>query len=197
MKYERSPLCPQCFRRFTKLVNFSMSSSHPVSTRSALIFTPYVFILLHIIILSSDSTVDKPNCLHTSLKYFRCPQGIPAGAQCTLDLMQICLKDREMWPQIANSLLPPYHEHDLRLMYAMAVLRFLNHLATLANNKTQSLYNMAAKLHIPDWIVSIRHDTSHSHNLPSLNILREAAHFCLDWIHVIIAVDMYTVGHRG
>ncbi|PNF28170.1 hypothetical protein B7P43_G07564 [Cryptotermes secundus] len=68
-------------------------------------------------------------------------------------------------------------------MYAMAVLRFLNHLATLAKNKPHSLYDMAAKLHIPDWVVNIRHDTSHGHSLPSLCILREAAHFCLDWIH--------------
>jgi len=131
------------------------------------------------------------------LKHFRCPKGIPAGAQCTLDLIQICLKDREVWPQIASGLLPPYHEHDLRLMYAMAVLRFLNHLATLAKNKAQSLYSMAAKLHIPDWVVNIRHDTSHSHNLPSLSILREATHFCLDWIHVIVTVEMYILGCRG
>lgn len=137
------------------------------------------------------------NFISVSMKYFRCPQGIPTGAQCTLDLIQICLKDREVWPQIANGLMPPYHEHELQLMYAMAVLRFLNHLATLAKNKIQSLYNMAARLHIPDWIVNIRHDTSHNHNLPSLTILREAAHFCLDWIHVIITVDMYPVRHRG
>lgn len=129
-----------------------------------------------------------------SLKLFRCPQGIPAGAQCTLDLIQICLKDREVWPQIAGGLLPPYHERDLRFMYAMAVLRFLNHLATLAKNKPHNLYDMAAKLHIPDWVVNIRHDTSHGHSLPSLCILREAAHFCLDWIHVTITVDMCKLG---
>jgi ribosomal biogenesis protein LAS1 len=101
-----------------------------------------------------------------------------------------------VWPQISNGLMPPYQERDLQLTYAMAVLRFLNHLATLAKNKAQSLYNMAAKLHIPDWIVNIRHDTSHSHNLPSLTILREAAHICLDWIHVIITAVTYTVEHR-
>lgn len=116
------------------------------------------------------------------------------GAQCTLDLIQICLKDREVWPQIAGGLLPPYHERDLRFMYSMAVLRFLNHLSTLARNKALSLYDMAEKLHIPDWVVNIRHDTSHSHNLPSLGVLREAAHFCLDWIHVTIRVDMYRLG---
>ncbi|KDR15016.1 uncharacterized protein LOC110833998 [Zootermopsis nevadensis] len=132
----------------------------------------------------SDDTVAQVKGFERLLVWkARCPQGIPTGAQCTLDLIQICLKDREVWPQIANGLMPPYHEHELQLMYAMAVLRYLNHLATLAKNKIQSLYNMAARLHIPDWIVNIRHDTSHNHNLPSLTILREAAHFCLDWIH--------------
>lgn len=132
----------------------------------------------------SDDTVAQVKGFERLLIWkARCPQGIPAGAQCTLDLIQICLKDREMWPQIAGGLLPPYHERDLRFMYAMAVLRFLNHLANLARNKPHSLYDVAAKLHIPDWVVNIRHDTSHGHNLPSLGILREAAHFCLDWIH--------------
>jgi ribosomal biogenesis protein LAS1 len=128
------------------------------------------------------------------LKYFRCPQGIPVGAQCTLDLIQVCLKDREVWPQIAGGLLPPYQEHDLRFMYAMGVLRFLNHLASLAGNKHHTLYDMAAKLHIPDWVVNIRHDTSHGHSLPSLSILREATQLCLDWIHVSIAVDVCQLG---
>ncbi|KAJ4443672.1 hypothetical protein ANN_05347 [Periplaneta americana] len=120
---------------------------------------------------------------YNSLLTQRCPQGIPAGAQCTLDLIQICLKDREVWPQIENGLLPPYHEHDLQLMYSMAVLRFLNHLAGLVKTKNESLYQMAAKMHIPDWVVNIRHDTSHDHNLPSISLLREATHFCLQWIH--------------
>lgn len=99
-----------------------------------------------------------------------------------------------MWPQIACGLLPPYHERDLQFMYSVAVLRFLNHLSTLAKNKAQSLYDMAAKLCIPDWVVNIRHDTSHSHNLPSLSILRVAAHFCLDWIRVSIKANIYKLG---
>jgi hypothetical protein len=86
--------------------------------------------------------------------------------------------------------LPPCYERDLRFTYAMAVLRFLNHLVILAKNKCHSLYDMTAQLHIPDWVVNIRHDTSQGHNLPSVGILREAAHFCLDWIHVTITVDM-------
>jgi len=137
------------------------------------------------------------NHVHLSLNNFRCPEGIPVGVQCTLDLIQICLKDREVWPQIASGMLPPYHECDLQFMYSMAVVRFLNHLKALDKNKAQSLYDMAAKLQIPDWVVNIRHDASHSHNLPSLSILREAAHFCLDWIHVTIRVDVYQLGCRG
>ncbi|XP_069691998.1 ribosomal biogenesis protein LAS1L [Periplaneta americana] len=132
----------------------------------------------------SDDTVAQVKGFERLLLWkARCPQGIPAGAQCTLDLIQICLKDREVWPQIENGLLPPYHEHDLQLMYSMAVLRFLNHLAGLVKTKNESLYQMAAKMHIPDWVVNIRHDTSHDHNLPSISLLREATHFCLQWIH--------------
>jgi len=137
------------------------------------------------------------NHVHLSLNNFRCPEGIPVGVQCTLDLIQVWLKDREMWPQIASGVLPPYHECDLQFMYSMAVVRFLNHLKALDKNKVESLYDMAAKLHIPDWVVNIRHDASHSHNLPSLSILREAAHFCVDWIHVTIRVDVYQLGCRG
>jgi len=137
------------------------------------------------------------NHVHLSLNNFRCPEGIPVGVQCTLDLIQICLKDREVWPQIASGVLPPYHECDLQFMYSMAVVRFLNHLKALDKNKAESLYDMAAKLHIPDWVVNIRHDASHSHDLPSLSILQEAAHFCLDWIHVTIRVDVYQLGCRG
>ena len=119
------------------------------------------------------------------------------GAQCTLDLIQVCLKDREVWPQIESGLLPRYHECDLQFMYSMAVLRFLNHLSAVDKNKAQSLYDMAAQLHIPDWVVNIRHDASHSRSLPSLSILREAAHFCLEWIHVTIRVDVYKLECRG
>ena len=119
------------------------------------------------------------------------------GVQCTLDLIHICLKDREVWLQIASGVLPPYHECDLQIVCSMAVVRFLKHLKALDKNKAQSLYDMAAKLHIPDWVVNICHDTSHSHNLPSLSILREAAHFCLDWIHVTMRADVYHLGCRG
>jgi ribosomal biogenesis protein LAS1 len=119
------------------------------------------------------------------------------GAQCTLDLIQVCLRDKEMSQQIASGLLPSYHECDMQFMYSMAVVRFLNHLSALDKTKAQSLYDMAAKLHIPDWVVNIRHDASHSHNLPSLSILREAAQFCLEWIHVSFKIGVYKLGCRG
>ena len=100
--------------------------------------------------------------------------------------MQICLRDREVWPLIADGSLPQYREQELQIMYSVALLRFLNHFTPLVkSNVNESLYDLAKKLHIPDWVVNIRHETAHSHTLPSLSVLREAAHFCLDWIHVI------------
>ncbi|XP_066992292.2 uncharacterized protein [Anabrus simplex] len=68
-------------------------------------------------------------------------------------------------------------------MYSTSIMRFLNHLSSIAQNADETLYSMAKKLYIPEWLVSLRHDSAHGFSLPSLELFRSAAHVALTWLH--------------
>ncbi|GLH13656.1 Uncharacterized protein GBIM_18184 [Gryllus bimaculatus] len=108
---------------------------------------------------------------------------LPAGVECTLELIRVRIIDQEVTQQMANGPSPMYAEHDMQLMCSAAVMRFLNHVSNVAKAVGDTMYSMASKLNIPNWLVLLRHDSAHSTNLPSLEVLRMAVNFALEWLN--------------
>ncbi|XP_015110705.1 uncharacterized protein LOC107036947 [Diachasma alloeum] len=108
---------------------------------------------------------------------------LPVGIECTLSLIQVCLRDRSWSRQINSGALPMYHENDLSLMYSTTIMRFLNHISNIGPTKQTSLFQIAKQLRIPEWIVNLRHDTAHGHELPSITLLRMATNVLLTWLY--------------
>lgn len=122
----------------------------------------------------------KLNNQHNALKCLliwkaRCPL-LPSGIESTLSLLDVYTQDRKVVDSSTD-------DHLLRLAYSSAIMRFVNHMFDSESIKGKSLYNIAQNLGVPDWIIDLRHDTAHSNNLPSLELLREATSICLEWLH--------------
>jgi ribosomal biogenesis protein LAS1 len=115
--------------------------------------------------------------------YFRIPK-LPVGVECTLGLIQVCLRDSEWMPKINNNEMSVLYENDLQMMYSTVIMKFLNHISNIANNKHISLFIIAKQLNIPDWIVDLRHDIAHGYELPSIDVMRIVANILLTWLHV-------------
>ncbi|XP_012528859.2 uncharacterized protein LOC105832452 [Monomorium pharaonis] len=108
---------------------------------------------------------------------------LPVGVDCTLSILQVCLRDREWTSKIDSGELPMYCENDLSLMYSTTIMRFLNHFCNIGHTKQTSMFKIANQLKIPEWIVELRHKTAHGHELPSIGVLRIAINILLHWLH--------------
>ncbi|XP_028165223.1 uncharacterized protein LOC114356316 [Ostrinia furnacalis] len=104
----------------------------------------------------------------------RCPS-LPSGIESTLTLLEVLIQDE-------NNVSTMGSDQLLRLAYSSAIMRFVNHMLDTETAKGSSLYQAANRLGVPDWIIDLRHDTAHSNNLPSIELLREASHIGLDWL---------------
>ena len=75
-------------------------------------------------------------------------------------------------------------EMELRLMYTMAIIRFVNGMAdsirSLHNSK-DSVASLAIRIGLPIWFVDMRHTGTHG-PLPSLALLQSGAHHALNWL---------------
>lgn len=108
---------------------------------------------------------------------------LPVGVDCTLSLVQVSLRDREWSEKLDKAELPIHYENDLCMMYSLSIMRFLNHIANIGHTKQTSLFQIAKQLNIPEWIVNLRHDAAHGHELPSISVLRIAVNILLTWLH--------------
>ncbi|KAJ3192801.1 rRNA-processing protein las1 [Irineochytrium annulatum] len=74
--------------------------------------------------------------------------------------------------------------HEIRLMYAMAFIRFVNGLVDPAQrgNYASSVQSIAESLGLPAWFVDLRHAGTHDH-LPSLPLLRSGCNQALLWLY--------------
>ena len=131
----------------------------------------------------SNDTAEQTKAYEMLLAWKARMPKLPVGVDCTLSIMQVCLRDREWTPKIANGELPISYENDLCLMYSTTIMRFLNHISNIGHTKQTSLFQIAKQLNIPDWIVSLRHDTAHGYELPSIGVLRIAINILLTWLH--------------
>ncbi|XP_045501473.1 uncharacterized protein LOC123698760 [Colias croceus] len=127
-------------------------------------------------IFSDQATFDsKEKALKTLFIWkSRCPS-LASAIESTLSLLEVHLKDRSDDCDMVDNQL-------LRLSYSSAIMRFVNHMFDADAAKNNSLYQVAEKRGVPDWIVDLRHDTAHSNNLPALELLRDATSICLRWL---------------
>ncbi|KAJ3417202.1 Ribosomal biogenesis protein las1l [Chytridiales sp. JEL 0842] len=75
-------------------------------------------------------------------------------------------------------------EHEIRLMYTMVFIRFVNGIVEPAQKGVyaQSVLGIAESLGLPSWFVDLRHTGTHD-RLPSISILRSGCLQALDWLH--------------
>ncbi|TPX54238.1 hypothetical protein PhCBS80983_g05990 [Powellomyces hirtus] len=78
---------------------------------------------------------------------------------------------------------PPVSEHEIRLMYTMAFIRFVNGVVD-ANQRgmyATSVASIADQLGLPGWFVDLRHAGTHD-TLPTLPLLRNGCKQALQWL---------------
>ncbi|XP_063368012.1 uncharacterized protein LOC134656418 [Cydia amplana] len=123
-------------------------------------------------IYSAPSLKTKQEALEILLVWkARCPS-LPAGIESTLGLLEVHIQDSTQG-----------NEKLLRLAYATAMMRFVNHMLDAEIAKGTSLHQAARVSDVPDWIIDLRHDTAHNNVLPSIEILREASLIGLEWLN--------------
>ncbi|KAF4519621.1 hypothetical protein B566_EDAN003788 [Ephemera danica] len=114
----------------------------------------------------------------------RC-SNLPKAVECTLLLVHVQVKDLKNCKPVENDKINfDDTEKDYCMMYCTALTRCLNHILSLDPKKSsiQSMFMMAKGLHIPSWVVQLRHDVSHGTELPSLATLRHGTQVLLDWL---------------
>lgn len=74
-------------------------------------------------------------------------------------------------------------EHQLCSSYSLALIRFVNHTTEKAQNKAlaQPVHLVAREFGIPEWIVRLRHDATHS-ALPCLDTLASGTLWALNYL---------------
>jgi len=93
-------------------------------------------------------------------------QRLPAGVETSASLLE--------------ALTSPPHT---ALSLATAVNRFLNHVSHIGMNLwgLTKLHEAAERLSVPEWIVHLRHETTHGH-MPEVTMLRAALEYGLAWL---------------
>lgn len=96
---------------------------------------------------------------------------LPVAVDSTASFVEIMLND----PGLGASK-TPRSEHELQLMYSMAVVRLVNGIVDVAqkNVTARSILMLAQDLDWPQWLVDLRHEATHN-RLPSIMVLRLAA----------------------
>ncbi|XP_072938369.1 uncharacterized protein [Epargyreus clarus] len=107
----------------------------------------------------------------------RCPF-LPSGIESTLTLLEVTINDATLLETCDAA-----NDQMLRLAYSTAIMRFVNHMFDGETAKGTSLYQAAINLHVPSWVVDLRHDTAHSNTLPTLQLLRDASVFSCNWLY--------------
>ncbi|KAI6026518.1 Las1-like-domain-containing protein [Pisolithus microcarpus] len=103
------------------------------------------------------------------LSAWKATTALPHALESTLAILVVQLQDRPSQPS--------FPALNLRLAYASAITRMVNGLGAFA----RSIASIAAQLGLPPWLVELRHAATHE-DLPSLELLREAARESLSWL---------------
>lgn len=100
---------------------------------------------------------------------------IPSAVEMTAAFIEIIIRD-EQTPNMSHK--------EIRLMYAMAIIRFVNGLVDREQKGrfAKSINSLARSMGLPSWFVDLRHASTHE-RLPSLTVLRAGALQAVAWLH--------------
>ncbi|KAI6129295.1 Las1-like-domain-containing protein [Pisolithus croceorrhizus] len=109
------------------------------------------------------------------LSAWKATTALPHALESTLAMLVVQLQDRASQPSFSAL--------NLRLAYASAIIRMVNGLVDplQVGAFARSIASIAAQLGLPPWLVELRHAATHE-DLPSLELLREAARESLSWL---------------
>lgn len=109
------------------------------------------------------------------LSAWKATTALPHALESTLAILVVQLQDRPSQPS--------FPALNLRLAYASAITRMVNGLVDplQVGAFARSIASIAAQLGLPPWLVELRHAATHE-DLPSLELLREAARESLSWL---------------
>ncbi|CEP19122.1 hypothetical protein [Parasitella parasitica] len=101
---------------------------------------------------------------------------IPSSVDMTAAFIEIIIRDEQHGQHMSHK--------ELRLMYAMAIIRFVNGLVDREQKGkfAKSINTLARRMGLPSWFVDLRHASTHE-RLPSLTVLRDGALQAVAWLH--------------
>ncbi|KAF1797830.1 Las1-like-domain-containing protein [Mucor lusitanicus] len=101
---------------------------------------------------------------------------IPSSVDMTAAFIEIIIRDEQIGQHMSHK--------ELRLMYAMAIIRFVNGLVDREQKGkfAKSINTLARMMGLPSWFVDLRHASTHE-RLPSLTVLRDGALQAVGWLH--------------
>ena len=139
--------------------------------------------------LFSSDPADIRNGL-ASVQCWQARYKIPVGVEVTCELLQAKLA----------SLQQPINPDILRNITSMALIRFVNGISDLYQQKSylpKSIRLTLLEIGIPEWVCDQRHDATH-HTMPCMSVLEKAIDFCLEWIRSFYWEDTrsYTQGYQ-
>lgn len=105
-------------------------------------------------------------------------QYLPHVIDSTAHITSAILLDEKRWSEGSSDVL------TVRLSYTMALIRFVNGLLdpTQQSQFAIPLHTLAKKVGLSSWFVDLRHWGTHERELPSLDMLRNAAKEALEWL---------------
>ncbi|EFA00066.1 uncharacterized protein LOC100142009 [Tribolium castaneum] len=95
---------------------------------------------------------------------------LSSGVEGTLIVLEALL--------VNTNLLSSYETSHI---FCTSLVRFLN-LCAANSAKQGTFYKTAIKNDLPKWLIGLRHDIAHSHNVPPLSMLELGLKFCLGWL---------------
>lgn len=76
------------------------------------------------------------------------------------------------------------NKNELRALYSSAFTRFLNFMSSIMQNgHLKTMYMTAKNLGIDSFMVDLRHLCAHGQVMPTLEVFRRSADYCLKWLH--------------
>ncbi|KAI8831088.1 Las1-like-domain-containing protein [Chytridium lagenaria] len=104
---------------------------------------------------------------------------LPLAVDSTAAFVEVWLRDG-----LGGSIPSGISEHEIRLMYTMVFIRFVNGMVDPAQKGVfaASVVSVAESLGLPAWFVDLRHAGTHDH-LPTIAVLRSGCNQALQWLH--------------
>ncbi|ODM92780.1 Ribosomal biogenesis protein LAS1L [Orchesella cincta] len=111
---------------------------------------------------------------------------LPVGVEASLFLLEALVYDEKFSNPIISAK-GFYTEDQARSLYALAIIRYMNHASqlatqTLGETSSRPARELAAIVDAPEWLVSLRNEVSHGATAPSIEILRMGGNFILHWL---------------